>query len=169
MTTPSVRPVLQSNRVRSLKIPRNAVALLIHTLDARVREWEIPPGELSIAFLGPRAIARLHGTFLCDSSPTDVITFPGSVEDDLAGEICVSPHMARQAARSARHGFAEELTLYIVHGWLHLAGLDDGTPEARRTMRAAETRCLALLRHDSAVPGFQWSTGWQAVEKRGRS
>jgi probable rRNA maturation factor len=44
--------------------------------------------------------------------------------------------------------------LYLVHGWLHLAGYDDRTPAKKRVMRRAEARALALLRGARAVPRF---------------
>jgi probable rRNA maturation factor len=121
-----------------------------------------PPGELSIAFLPAAALARLHGKFLGDPSATDVITFAGApapgqapTESGQAGEICVSAGAARAFARQHRRDFSEELTLYVVHGWLHLAGHDDLQPAKKRRMRAAEARAFRLLRAAGAVPRFR--------------
>ena len=113
-----------------------------------------PPGELSLVFLTDSALAELHGAFLADPTPTDVITFTGDAAAGLAGEICVSVDTASAYARRHRQDFATELTLYLVHGWLHLAGYDDLRPAAKRRMRAAEKRALALLRAAQAVPAF---------------
>ena len=41
--------------------------------------------------------------------------------------------------------YSREITLYIVHGFLHMAGEDDLTPEAKRKMRRAEKRVLSVL------------------------
>jgi probable rRNA maturation factor len=54
-----------------------------------------------------------------------------------------------------RNHYRDELILYIVHGWLHLAGYDDVTPREKRKMRAAETRALKLLRATGHRPRFQ--------------
>jgi probable rRNA maturation factor len=54
---------------------------------------------------------------------------------------------------------AAELTLYLVHGWLHLAGLDDLTPRGRRAMRSGERRLLAALRRARAQPDFTLGRG----------
>jgi probable rRNA maturation factor len=124
----------------------------------------VPPGELSLAFLTESALARLHATFLDDASTTDVITFAGTpasglapTKSGLAGEICVSVDAAR--AFAAQHGrdFSEELTLYLVHGWLHLAGHDDLRPANKKHMRAAEARALALLRAGRKIPRFAFA------------
>jgi probable rRNA maturation factor len=121
----------------------------------------VPPGELSLAFLTDPALARLHAAFLGDRSPTDVITFAGTsavglapTESGLAGEICVSADAARTFAVKHARDFPEELTLYIVHGWLHLAGYDDLRPANKKRMRAAEARAMSLLRAAGAVPRF---------------
>jgi probable rRNA maturation factor len=116
-----------------------------------------PPGEISLAFLTDAALARLHGDFLNDPSPTDVITFPGDDSGEFAGEICVSVDRAAREAAKRRRPFALELTLYVVHGWLHLAGLDDLTAPGRQAMRRGERRLLAALTRARALPDFHCS------------
>ncbi len=118
----------------------------------------VPPGELSLAFLTDAALARIHADFLDDPSTTDVITFEGNAALESAGEICLSPDTAAAFAATHNRNFSEELTLYIVHGWLHLAGYDDLKPAKKRRMRAAETRAMDLLRAHKAVPSFALRT-----------
>jgi probable rRNA maturation factor len=113
-----------------------------------------PPGELSLVFLTDKALARLHGDFLDDPTTTDVITFEGHPAAALAGEICVSADTAATYAKKHRRDFATELTLYLVHGWLHLAGYDDLQPALKRVMRRAENRALKLLQANGAMPEF---------------
>ncbi len=114
----------------------------------------VPPGELSIAFVTDAAIARLHADYLDDPTATDVITFEGTPEAGLAGEICVSVDTAAAYAAARDLPFAEELLRYVVHGWLHLAGYDDLAPAKKRRMRAAEERALRLLRAADLIPPF---------------
>jgi probable rRNA maturation factor len=90
------------------------------------------------------ALAQLHGDFLGDPSPTDVITFEGDESQGLAGEICVSVDTACAYARRHRRDFAGELSLYLIHGWLHLAGYDDLAPARKRVMRRAEARAMRI-------------------------
>lgn len=130
--------------------------------------WEFPAGTLSVAFFGDDEICRMHEEFLGDPSKTDVITFPGDevfsaprartgaprADDDsaFAGEICVCVDQAQRMARELGVAPADELLLYLVHGWLHLAGLDDIEDADRAEMRAAETTALALLRGAGLAP-----------------
>ncbi len=108
-------------------------------------EYTLPEGELSIAFLGHDDMAAVHGQFLDDATPTDVITFPGDPEMDFAGEICVGVQQAIEVGPEHGHDLAREVTLYLVHGWLHLAGLDDRKEADRVQMRLAEKQALAYL------------------------
>jgi probable rRNA maturation factor len=151
------RPLDVALRHPRLRLDRKALAAAIALLDAQAAGYRggCPPGRLSVAFLGDRELARLHGDFLRDPSPTDVITFPGAPGAELAGEICVSVDAAaRRAGRSARR-LSGELLLYVVHGWLHLAGFDDRQAPERRAMRRAEARALRLLARSKAVPRFR--------------
>lgn len=154
-----LRPVSIHHGHPRLRLPRTAVVRAIRTLDAAHAAIRVPAprfleGELSLAFLTDSALARLHGDFLADPSTTDVITFEGDPATGTAGEICVSVDTAAAFARSHRTDFATELTLYLVHGWLHLAGYDDLAPARKRRMRAAERRALAVLRNAQAIPAF---------------
>jgi probable rRNA maturation factor len=143
----------------------------IQNRKSKISPGGCPPGELSLVFLTDSALAQLHADFMDDPSLTDVITFEGDAAAGLAGEICVSADTAARyvglldgaapaAPRSRHHPasqqsvFATELTLYLVHGWLHLAGYDDLQPTKKRRMRAAEARALKLLRTHAAIPAF---------------
>ena len=154
---PIVRTVAVRNAHPRLRIPRNAVAKSIATLDAYAEDFlgGCPPGELSIVFLTDSALAKIHADFMSDPSPTDVITFEGDLTAELAGEICVSADTARVYSKDYKRDFATELTIYVVHGWLHLAGYDDLEPTKKRRMRAAEKRAMTILHQTRAVPAFR--------------
>lgn len=112
-------------------------------------------GDLSVAFLSDAELARIHADFLDDPTPTDVITFPGDSADDSAGEICVSVERAETEAASRGEPFSRELTLYLVHGWLHLIGLNDVEEEERAAMRRAETETLLAIEKAGLFPDFR--------------
>lgn len=116
----------------------------IHVLDASAL-FCVPLGELSLVVLDAAAMGRVHADFLDDPSPTDVITFDGDPAFGEAGEVCVCADVARDYAAGHGGTFSRELTLYLVHGYLHLAGFDDTRPALKRRMRAAERRAMAVL------------------------
>ena len=175
------REISIANRHPRLRLDRRSVIRALRLLDSEFPKSKIenpkskippvPPGELSLVFLTDAALAQLHSDFLGDPTPTDVITFEGDPVLGTAGEICVSADAAarvvglplagtprstpsRRPAPALRQDFSAELTLYVVHGWLHLAGYDDLQPAKKRRMRRAEARALRLLEEQNCLPRF---------------
>lgn len=107
--------------------------------------WKAPSGELSVALLGDASHCQLHDEFLQDPTVTDVITFDGCADLEDGGEICLNVEQARREAAQRALPLGHELALYLVHGYLHLAGLNDHTPDEIAQMRKAEQDLLALL------------------------
>ena len=157
MSCAPVRPISIHNAHPRLRFARREIGAAIALLDAHAGDFlgGCPSGELSIAFLTDAALAQIHAGFMGDPTPTDVITFEGDQLTGQAGEICVSADTARAYATTHRADFSSELTLYVVHGWLHLAGYDDLLPAKKRLMRAAERRAVKLLRAARAEPAFR--------------
>ncbi len=108
---------------------------------AALRAGGRPDLELSLVFVRDRELTRMHADWLGDPTPTDVLSF------DLgdAGEIVTSFECARRTARARGVEPGRELSLYVVHGVLHLCGHDDRTRPERARMRAAERAVLLSL------------------------
>jgi len=155
-----MRAVAIANRHPKLRLDRRSLTRAIHTLDAAhdtlgmSRSVLANEAELSLVFLSDEALAQLHADFLDDPTTTDVITFEADADHGSAGEICVSVDTAARYAKEHGRKFAEELTLYVIHGWLHLAGYDDLQPAKKRVMRRAEQRAMKLLEQRGALPKF---------------
>ena len=163
------RSIAIANRHPRLRIERRDISQAIAILDAHRADFRMgcPPGELSLVFLTDAALAKLHADFLADPSTTDVITFEGNHAAGIAGEICVSVDTAAAYAEEHGRDFSEELTLYLVHGWLHLAGYDDLQPARKRVMRRAEARALLLLREKMGrLPRFALKSARKAPRIR---
>lgn len=119
------------------------VSAVDEVLNAVERCVPINYTEISIAFLDEASICALHAEFLNNADPTDVITFPAEEgEEERVGEICIS---VDEALKYSQYALEDELTLYLVHGWLHLAGYDDIDPKDRVVMREMEQKVLAFL------------------------
>lgn len=144
---PQVR-IVWSGGVRK---PRGCSAQLVRAAAEAARVVggrAAPQGALSIVFVGDAELAQMHGEWLDDPSATDVITFDLRGEGELdgpEGELYISAERASAVAARRKLDPLRELLLYVVHGVLHLAGHDDHEPRARRRMRIAERRALALL------------------------
>lgn len=102
--------------------------------------------NVSILLTGDTEIARLHGDYLDDPTPTDVLSFPM----DNGVDVVVSVERARREAKTRGHTIKAELALYLVHGLLHVCGYDDAEDADRARMRKAEQEVLELL--DLRIP-----------------
>jgi len=123
--------------------------------------------EVSLLFVDEAAIASLNERFLERSGPTDVLSFPiedeasrggrspdeggtgpGSIEGDtgrllLLGDVVVCPAVA--ARNAVEHGvtFDDEIALLVVHGLLHLLGMDHEVEAEAQRMEQREQQLLA--------------------------
>lgn len=101
---------------------------------------------ISVAVVDDATIHELNRRFLAHDWPTDVLSFVLDQRDGhLEGEIVISAETAAAAAPEAGWSAAEEQLLYVIHGSLHLVGLDDRSPEDAAQMRAAEELHLRKL------------------------
>ena len=100
---------------------------------------------LSVVFVDDPTLAQMHGEHLGDPSLTDVISFDLGTGGGVVGELYVSVDRARRLARLRSVPLERELTLYVVHGSLHLAGFDDIEESDRTKMRAAEAKVMTRL------------------------
>ena len=154
-----MRPVLLNREdCPQCAVSEAAVARAIAVLD-ECPEYCVPPGELSVVLLDDAEHCALHSRYLNDPSPTDVITFPGDAAEDFAGEIILNVDQAIREGPLHGNDAASELTLYLVHGWLHLAGLDDHDAAGCRQMREAERHLLSRLQQHRAMPPFRIGAG----------
>lgn len=98
-------------------------------------------GEISVAIVDGPTMQALNRQYLNHDYPTDVLAFPLQTHPRrrwISGEVIVCAEIARQSAIEYGIDPTHELALYVVHGTLHLAGLNDKTPGERRKMREAE-------------------------------
>ena len=79
---------------------------------------------------------------LSDDTYTDVITFNLGESGTVEAELYISTDRARAHAADYKVSLPEELCRLVIHGMLHLAGLDDREPEDRRKMKALENRLV---------------------------
>ena len=146
-----------SNQYKLLADPIEAAKQLYRALEASAA-FPIAQGELSVVFVTDATIGRIHDDFIDDPSATDVITFPANTEMESAGEIIVSVDHARSRAEQLGEPFSRELSLYLVHGWLHLAGYDDRNETDRAAMRIAEQQALEISDKTSLCSHFHITT-----------
>jgi probable rRNA maturation factor len=107
----------------------------------------VAESSISLAFVDNATIHRLNKQFLNHDEPTDVLSFPlsGPSAKTLEGELILGAEVAKEQAEKRGHDVQTELSLYVVHGLLHLVGFDDSTDAAAKAMRERERHYLGRL------------------------
>ena len=128
--------------------------------------------ELALLFIDEPAMAELNQRFMGADGPTDVLAFP--IDDDdvligrspdgstsgpdrgplgdvplLLGDVVVCPAVAARNAPSHAGTYDDELALLVVHGILHVLGMDHAEPEETAVMQARERDLLERFHRSS--------------------
>jgi len=138
-------------------------------------------GRVSILVTGSAELRRLNRRYRGKDKPTDVLSFTADgvrasrphphVADGvranrpylrMAGDIAISAEVAAENARRFGHSAAAEVKVLILHGLLHLAGLDHDDPRDRGRMSRREEK----LRRRLGLPGSLLQRSLPAARKR---
>jgi probable rRNA maturation factor len=127
--------------------------------------------ELSLLFVTEAVMAELNGRFMGSEGPTDVLSFPledpidsgrwpdsGSTGPDrdppdladlpmLLGDVVLCPAVAFRQAPEHAGSYDDEIALLVVHGVLHILGMDHAEPEETAAMQARERELLDRYHH----------------------
>jgi probable rRNA maturation factor len=121
-------------------------------------------GRVSILVTGSAELRRLNRRYRRKDKPTDVLSFPADgvrasrPHPHVAGDIAISAEVAAQNARRFGHSAAAEMKILILHGLLHLAGLDHERDRGQMSRREEKLRRrlglpAALIRRSSPAAG----------------
>ena len=102
-------------------------------------------GDVGYMFVNDDKILEVNNEYLGHDYYTDIITFDYDEGDTINGDLVISLDTVRTNAEKFGKDYDEELHRVIIHGILHLCGINDKGPGEREIMEAAENRALALL------------------------
>ena len=101
-------------------------------------------GEIAYIFVDDEKILEVNRQYLGHDYYTDIITFDYCEGDVISGDLFISLDTVRTNAERVGATYEEELHRVIIHGILHLCGINDKGPGEREIMEAAEDKALAL-------------------------
>lgn len=102
-------------------------------------------GEVGYMFVNDEKILEVNREYLGHDYYTDVITFDYDEDDIINGDIVISLDTVRSNAEKFGKFYDDELHRVIIHGILHLCGINDKGPGEREIMEKNEDEALALL------------------------
>ena len=101
-------------------------------------------GEVAYIFVDDEKILEVNRQYLQHDYYTDIITFDYTEGDVISGDLFISLDTVRTNAEQVGASYGQERDRVIIHGILHLCGIDDKGPGEREVMEAAENKALAL-------------------------
>lgn len=112
-------------------------------------------GDIAYIFCNDDKILEVNKQYLQHDYYTDIITFDYcddlaemGIKDTISGDLFISLDTVRSNSEQQGTTYEEELHRVIIHGILHLVGINDKGPGEREIMEAAENKALGLI-HNS--------------------
>jgi probable rRNA maturation factor len=99
-------------------------------------------GDIAVLLSDDRALRRLNREFRGKDKTTDVLSFPADrkMVHGHAGDLAVSLETAARQAREHGHSLRDEVRVLLLHGVLHLAGMDHEADRGEMAEREAKLR-----------------------------
>ena len=101
-------------------------------------------GEIAYIFCSDEKILEVNRQYLQHDYYTDIITFDYCEGNRLSGDLFISLETVKTNSEQFNTPYEEELHRTIIHGILHLCGINDKGPGEREIMEAAENKALAM-------------------------
>ena len=130
--------------VEGVKMPKIKKRETTAWIKAVAKSYGRRVGEVGYMFVNDDKILEVNREYLGHDYYTDVITFDYDEDDVVSGDVVISLDTVASNAHLFNKTYADELYRVIIHGILHLCGINDKGPGEREQMEAAENKALAL-------------------------
>ena len=131
--------------VDGVKMPKIKKRLTNKWIKAVAATYGRKTGDIGYMFVDDEKILEVNKEYLGHDYYTDIITFDYDEDDVISGDLVISLDTVRTNAEKFGKEYTEELNRVIIHGILHLCGINDKGPGEREIMEANENKALAIL------------------------
>ena len=131
--------------VDGVKMPKIKKRLINKWIKAVAASYGRKTGDIGYMFVDDEKILEVNNEYLGHDYYTDIITFDYDEDDVISGDLVISLDTVRTNAEKFGKDYTEELNRVIIHGILHLCGINDKGPGEREIMEANENKALATL------------------------
>lgn len=128
-----------------VEMPRINEQQIRNWVKAVAATYQKKVGEIGYLFCSDERILEVNRQFLQHDYYTDIITFDYCQGNRIAGDLVISLDTVRTNAEQFGAEYETELNRVIIHGILHLCGINDKGPGEREIMEAEENKALVLL------------------------
>lgn len=131
-------------------------ALIDPAVQAALSEVNGPnKGELSIVLSDDAQVQQLNRDYRHKDAPTNVLSFPMSPDTGLMGDVVLARETIAREATAQGKRFDDHFVHLLIHGVLHLQGLDHQTDAEADDMETREVRALARLSIDNPYAAYK--------------
>jgi metalloprotein, YbeY/UPF0054 family len=134
--------IFNTENVKLQNFPKRKISQWIKVI---AEKFDKRVGEISYIFCSDSKILEVNIEYLKHDYYTDIITFDYSDNDIITGDIFISVETVRSNAEKYEEKYDKELYRVIIHGILHLCGIDDKAPGARDIMEKHENDALEIF------------------------
>ena len=129
---------------KNVELPDLDFEIIEEWIELVADQYECEVADIAYTFIDDEEILRINNEQLGHDYYTDIITFDDSIGSLLSAEIVISLDTVASNAEKFGQPYRRELLRVIIHGILHLCGINDKGPGEREIMEAAENRALEL-------------------------
>ena len=103
-------------------------------------QYDVKSFDINLIFTSDTYVSNLKKEFFSKNQWTDVIAFPMHTKNEksIEGEIYISMPTAKENAKRYKQSYGKELARLVIHGSLHLLGIEDDTNEKKEKMSKIE-------------------------------
>lgn len=128
------------------KLPKIQKRKISQWIKSVVKKHNYKIGDISYIFCSDEVILRVNREYLQHDYYTDIITFDYTEGNRISGDLFISLDTVKTNAEKFGTPYEEELHRVIIHGILHLCGIDDKGPGEREVMEQNENDALEMLK-----------------------
>ena len=128
-----------------VEMPRFSQEIVAQWIGKVVAAHNRAVGDLAYIFCDDEKIIQVNRQFLSHDYYTDIITFDYSTRRRVSGDMFISLDTVASNAELFGRDYQEELLRVVIHGVLHLCGINDKGPGEREIMEMNENEALAML------------------------
>lgn len=129
---------------KGVKMPHLDFEMVEEWIELVAESYDCEVADITYTFIDDEEMLLVNNEQLGHDYYTDIITFDDSIGSLLSAEIVISLDTVRSNAAMFDQPYSRELMRVIIHGILHLCGINDKGPGEREIMEAAENRALEL-------------------------
>jgi rRNA maturation RNase YbeY len=132
-------------QAEGVKLPSMKRRKITNWIKTVANSYRKETGDIAFIFCSDEKILEVNNQYLQHDYYTDIITFDYSEGDVISGDIFISIDTVKSNADQFGNDYSSELNRIIIHGILHLCGINDKASGEREHMTECENKALSLL------------------------